>query len=482
MSKNTVLFLNPPNAPFTSRGILIEPIDTLGLASWVEHLGYDCSIIDMDVRQLLASQLDDVMNGQWPDVIVIVFDYHIPLHDAGTNEQIEAICDLARSKGSKIILGGKAATFLTSEKLKIKADVYIAHEMELALQELLTIPVQSWHSQSFKTIAGIRYWEDDTFSTLCQTTKREQKIVLDDLPVANRNLIRLNDYIDVRTLLSSRGCNLQCTFCHVPGFWGWWRGRSAQIVVNEIEHLVNHHHVKKILFLDDNAMVKPQRMEEISHLLQQRNISVALGCLGTIERYRQQTVEKMYQGGFRWIHYGVESGDNGQLHMMGKRINQEKIWQAVKGTQQAGLRVRTSWIMDMPEMTIEALKNTEEMILSLGSEEVRLHFLTLRLGSILHEQYHDIDTPQFIHKGQQNLNISALPEALIEQSVHRILQGLVKQGYTIVRNAQEFCDVQALKSRSPELKIVSLCPLRYGLGWTDSDFNLSSFSVLSDLS
>lgn len=468
MSQNSVLFLNPPNAPFTSRGILIEPIDTLGLASWTEHLGYPTRLIDMDVKQLLADDLNGILDNRWPEVIVIVFDYHIPLHDAGTNAQIEAICKIARSHGSKIILGGKAATFLDSNKLGIKADVYIAHEMEQTLSELLALPVSQWTTGNLQQIQGIRYWSDNTYQNLITTSERSNKISLDTLPVSNRKLIDLSDYIDVRTLLSSRGCNLQCTFCHVPGFWGWWRGRHAQLVADEIELLVNDFNVQKILFLDDNAMVKPQRMEDISALLKERNIKVALGCLGTIERYRQQTVEKMYEGGFRWIHYGVESGDNTQLAMMGKRINQEKIWQAVKGTQQAGLRVRTSWIMDMPEMTPEALKHTEEMILSLGSEEVRLHFLTLRLGSILHEQYQGIETPQFIHKGQQNLNISALPETLIEQSVHRILDGLVKQGYTVVRNAQEFLDVDALRQRSAGLKIVSLCPLRYGLGWTDN--------------
>ena len=126
-----IAFINPPNAPFTSRGILIEPIDTLGLASWVEHLGYETSILDMDVKQLEPQDLKEVYKNNWPSVMIVVFDYHIPLHDVGANKVIKEICELARENGSITILGGKAATFLERDKLKenIVADFYLRFEM-----------------------------------------------------------------------------------------------------------------------------------------------------------------------------------------------------------------------------------------------------------------------------------------------------------------------------------------------------------------
>lgn len=454
-----VLLINPPNVPFTSSGILIEPIDLLGLTTWVKHLGHQASLLDMDVKCLTATDLSNKIT-HWPDVMVIVFDYHIPLHDVGANEQIKNICAIAKSHGTKVILGGKGATFWPDDKLiEIGADIYVAHEMEYALKEVLSC---NWSKSTLSQVSGIRYVIDNK---VYQTAEPKDKVDLNELPISDRSLIDLNDYIDVRTLLSSRGCNLRCTFCHVPGFWGWWRGRKSQSVVDEIEILVNHHQSKKILFLDDNATVQTKRMQDIAQGLIDRNIQTTLGCLGTIDRYDEKTLAKMHEGGFRWIHYGAESGDNEQLIAMGKRINQKKILQAVKGTQQAGLRVRTSWIMDMPGLTLDGLKRTQDLILSQGSEEIRLHFLTLRLGSILHQEVMHEETPQFIHNGKQNLNISGVSSQAIEQSVHEIVVELAAQGYAVVRNAAEFKDVQKLKEISPKLKVVSLCPLRYGLGW-----------------
>lgn len=462
---SNIVFINPPNAPFTSAGILIEPIDLLGLTSWTASLGHDVSLLDMDVKCLVASDLTNIFNNAWPKVLVIVFDYHIPLHDVGANNQIKAICETAREHGCTTILGGKIATFWNEEKLQnINADMYVAYEMEYVLRDLFEVLSngQSLTHDNIQHIKGVRYMHN---AILHDNGVYPNKVDLTSLPISDRNLIDLDDYIDVRTLLSSRGCNLKCTFCHVPGFWGLWRGRSAVSVADEIECLVQQHGAKKILFLDDNAIVQPKRMQDIATEIQNRHIKVALGCLGTIHKYDANALEKMYDGGFRWIHYGAESGDDNQLAQMGKKITSEKIMQAVKGTQNAGLRVRTSWIMDMPNLTADSLLKTEDMILGIGSEEIRLHFLTLRLGSILHSERLHLDTPQFIHNGKQNLNISGVDDKMIEDSVQRILDGLVKQGYTVVRNADEFKNVAALKIRSPGLKIVSLCPLRYGLGW-----------------
>lgn len=460
---SNIVFINPPNIPFTSRGILIEPIDLLGLASWTLQLGYDCSIIDMDVKELTSDKLDEVFINGWPKIIVIVCDYHIPLHDSGANNQITQICSLARQNQSITILGGKSATFSEESKLLcLGADIFVRYEMEYILKDLFSALKNGWNISALKDIKGISYLNNNH---IIKNEDNNQKVDLNQLPISDRTLIDLKDYIDVRTMLSSRGCNLKCTFCHVPGFWGVWRSRSAKIVVDEIEYLVNNFNAEKILFLDDNATAQPKRMKEISQEIIHRNIKVAMGCLGTINKFDEQTIHEMYQAGFKWIHYGAESGDDIQLKLMGKKIDVQKTKEVIIKTQKAGLRVRTSWIMDMPDLTEEGLLKTEELILSNPTEEIRLHFLTLRLGSILHKKIKGFETPQFIHNSKQNFNISGLDSELIEKSLHRILKELSAQGYAIVKNAHEFKDIQKLKQISPELKIVSLCPLRYGLGW-----------------
>ena len=212
-------------------------------------------------------------------------------------------------------------------------------------------------------------------------------------------------------------------------------------------------------------MAQPQRMKEIAQLLIEKNSKVALGCLGTILSFQKSVMQTMFEAGFRWIHYGAESADEQLLIDMNKKTDPNKILETITETKNIGFRVRTSWILDMPNLTEEALLKTEKMITENPTDEIRLHFLTLRLGSYLHQKF-NIQTKQFIHNSKQNLNISGISSQLITESLDRILNSLKNQGYTIVFNPDDFIDIEKLKQNNPKLKIVSLCPLRYGLGWS----------------
>jgi len=452
-----ILFINSPNIPFTSKGILIEPIDIIHLATFTKSLGYNVSFLDMDVKKIHPEFIHDFVDLNKIDIAVIVFDYHIPLHDEGTNQNIKKLLTILNEFNITSILGGKIASYYSEEQLKDwNADFFIHKEMETPLKNILS---------DLSSLPNNIRKKDKNTNIIISSDYKKNIINLNDFPFPDRSLCDLSDYIDVRTMLSSRGCNLKCTFCHVPEFWGNWNGKSPELVVQEIDYLKKEFNTKKILFLDDNATAQPKRMKEISQLLIAQNNQTPLGCLGTIISFQEDVMQKMFNAGFRWIHYGVESGDMQQLHLMNKKITPEKTQYVLSKTKEIGFRIRTSWIMDMPDLTEEALFNTEKMILNNPTDEIRLHFLTLRLGSFLHNKFH-IDTKQFIHNHKQNLNISGLDSQLISASVERIISSLLQKGYVLVSNPDDFLDVEKLKRQSPELKIVSLCPLRYGLGWS----------------
>lgn len=452
-----ILFINPPNIPFTSKGILIEPIDIIHLATFTKSLGYNVSFLDMDVKKIHPEFIHDFVDLNKIDIAVIVFDYHIPLHDEGTNQNIKKLLTILNDFKITSILGGKIASYYNEEKLKDwNADFFIHKEMETPLKNILS---------DLSSLPNNIRKKDKNTNIIISSDYKKNIINLNDFPFPDRSLCDLSDYIDVRTMLSSRGCNLKCTFCHVPEFWGNWNGKSPELVVQEINYLKKEFNAEKILFLDDNATAQPKRMKEISQLLLAQNNQTPLGCLGTIISFQEDVMQTMFNAGFRWIHYGVESGDEQQLISMQKKINPEKIKYVLEKTKNIGFRVRTSWIMDMPDLTEDAILNTEKMILENPTDEIRLHFLTLRLGSFLHNKFH-IDTKQFIHNHKQNLNISGLDSQLISASVERIISSLLQKGYVLVSNPDDFLDVEKLKQKSPDLKIVSLCPLRYGLGWS----------------
>lgn len=458
-----ILVVNPPNVPFSSQGILIEPIDVLGVASYIAALGHEVRLLDMDIHKIRPEQFPDHINGTAYDATVIIYDYHIPLHCDGTLQAVREIASHAKARGAKVAVGGKTATYKPKELLfkGSPVDVLIRHETEPALDILLTL--DKWTSKTLDDVPGISYLNRE--GHINSTDRPDMPFDLNRLPVSDRSLIDLDAYIDVRTLLSSRGCHMKCDFCHVPGFWGNWRGRSADAVADEIEYLASECGTKKVLFLDDNATVGRKRMKDICEKLIERKVKVAMGCLGSLNLFEDDMMETMYAAGFRWIHYGVEAGDDRLLKSIHKKVNASDVRRIVTRTREMGFRVRTSWIMDLPGTTEDELKRTSDLILELRTEEIRLHHLAIRMGSSIYEEYSDIPSTQYIHQGVQNQNLCKVSPDRVRQVVEGIASELGGGGYVVVRHPDEFIDVEALTHRSEGLNVVSLCPLRYGLGW-----------------
>ena len=93
---------------------------------------------------------------------------------------------------------------------------------------------------------------------------------LDQLPFPARHLLPMDHYkilnmkLNTATIISSRGCPMQCSFCASAALHGnRLRMRSAKNVVDEMEHLLKDHDAGMIAFMDDTFTLKPNRVAEI---------------------------------------------------------------------------------------------------------------------------------------------------------------------------------------------------------------------------
>ncbi|MFH1637513.1 MAG: B12-binding domain-containing radical SAM protein [Candidatus Woesearchaeota archaeon] len=457
-----LLVINPPNEPFSERSLLIEPIDVLGVATYAKSIGNDVKLVDMDVKQQTPESLEETLKDFRPFLTVIPFDYHIPLHTSKAVDGINRISSLAKEYGSKVAVAGKTSKHYPDLFLNGGADVVINGEIELTLSDLVHLSL--WNPSELMKIQGITYANNgETIST----KPRRTRINLDSLPIPERELVDLSDYIDVRTILTSRGCMGRCSFCPTPNYWGNWRARSPRNVVDEIEELVTKSGAKKILFLDDNATVNKDRMKQISRGIMDRGIDVTLGCLGTISAYDRETIGLMQVAGFRWIHYGAESGNSAILKANGKNITPEQIKKAVKETKDAGLRVRTSWIFDLPGTNEDTLQETIDLILETEPHEIRAHYLALRAGTDMYKQAAEgqVLPSQYIHTKEPMLSLSGYNQHKITEKVRELKEELQNKGYLVIDDVTAWRDIDKLRDQDPQLRFISFCPSKYGLNW-----------------
>jgi radical SAM superfamily enzyme YgiQ (UPF0313 family) len=253
----------------------------------------------------------------------------------------------------------------------------------------------------------------------------------------------------------------------VPGYWGKWRMMAPRRVVDEIEHLVKDVGAQKIIFLDDNAAVDRDRMKLVSREIIRRDIKATFGCLSSVNVFDEPTFRLMRDAGFRWVHFGAETGDADLLRRINKNIGPDQIEQAIGAAHGLGLRVRTSWIMDLPEADARSLDRTIELMLRTGPEEIRLHFLALRFGSEYFQAYRERlgAAPQYVHGSKPQLSLSPLSRTELGKKMDQLTSALAENGYLIVTDPDDFTDLERRYAGQTPPKIAALCPIRYGLFW-----------------
>ncbi len=458
-----VLLINPPNLPFTDKSILIEPIDIIQIWSYIQSIWHSVDFLDMDVMTIGASDLD-LRKYDNITIVIMVFDYHIPLHTHHTQEQIIKIWRLFSDAGKKVIVWWKMATYYPKNFLFDCSwvDVVIHFDMEEPLSKLLSCV--SWTPHFLKDIKNISYLNE---WIICWDIKK-QSFDINLLPIAKRDFCDLDKYIDVRTILSSRWCPMRCEFCHVPWFRGKWQGRSPLLVVDEIQYLVENVWAKKILFLDDNAPFDQKRMRDICDEIIKRNIHVSLGCLSTIHNFNYTLMNHMYQAWFRWIHYWIETANELLSKSIKKNLSQAKIIVVIGQTRDIWLRVRTSWILDLPWTNESILDETCKLITSLSTEEIRLHFLAVRLWSSYYEKYWESVNKenfpiQYIHHWKSNYTFHAMSDTRFNMKVDYLLWQLQNMQYILVKDIHDNAIFDTTQYNGES--IVSLCPLKYWIWW-----------------
>lgn len=443
-----ILVVNPGNKPFTNKSILAEPIDVLMIASIIKEKYNTVKVIDMDVDRKI-NDLNCYLEDE--NIVVFVYDYQLPLH---TSETVENIFEIIRNckKKTKFIIIGKTSSYRYQEFLDRGIDVVVRGIVDKTIN--LVIDAIN-DDEKLKNISNIVFKCRDK---VILTRSEKIECLFDDVIIPDRSLVNINKYMDTRTMITSRGCIGTCKFCATPYFFGRWDCKSVDKVVDEIEMLIRKYGAKKIMFLDDNATVDKKRMMDICKEIKKRNIKCLFGALSSIGCYDRKLFLEMYNVGFRWVHFGLESGSFRLLEKMNKKMNQDKVKEIIKEVKEMGYRVRTSFILDYPGSTSEDILMTRDLILELEPHEIRLHYLAYRVGTpIFIESKNISNNTQYIHSNKPNIYNKKLMK-----DIELLVNSLKDNGYLVVNDE---IDWNIYNERSKDTKIVAFTPIKYGMCW-----------------
>lgn len=199
-----------------------------------------------------------------------------------------------------------------------------------------------------------------------------QKHNLDELPFIDRDLTHWElyayengnfKYKPGTYVYSGRDCWWgRCTFCiwnHSLNSKESYRSFSPERLFAEVKHVVDNYQVKEV-FDDAGTFFVGPKLKNFCELLIDSgyNKKVVFSCNMRLKALSQEEYDLMGKANFRYILYGMESGNQETLDRLDKGLKLEEIEKGVSMAKKAGLEPHITVMLGYPWETEEMAKKT----------------------------------------------------------------------------------------------------------------------------
>jgi anaerobic magnesium-protoporphyrin IX monomethyl ester cyclase len=321
------------------------PLGTLYAGALMRENDYKVSLFDT-MFSTSPDEVAEVIDEAKPDFFVVYddgFNYLTKMCLVNMREAALTMCQLAKTKGCRVIVSSSDATDHYQKYLDNGADFVIIGEGEQTLLEL-TEHIKSGQTD-YMGISGLAYMnKGKAVKTLPRAVLKD----LDILPLPAWDLVNMGMYraswlknagYFSLNMSTTRGCPFKCNWCAKPIYGNRYNSRSPQNVVEEIKLLKEKYLVDHIWFCDDIFGLKPGWVLELSKLLKKENLHIRFKIQSRADLLADGDVVKaLALAGCENVWIGAESGSQKVLDAMDKGTTVEQIHQATHLMKAEGIK------------------------------------------------------------------------------------------------------------------------------------------------
>ena len=437
MIMTKIIFVNPPltgeerYGALARGGVYMPPLGLGSLSSVVRAHGYDVKIIDCEALHLNTQEAAGMILKENADFIGLT----------AATVSIKKAAELAtviknHNSELNILIGGAHITAVPEETMLRfnQFDVGVIGEGEVTIVELLNALTSK---TDIATVKGIIYRQG---GHLIKTEYQDLIKDLDGLPFPAWDL-----YPDLTrfykpsafgfqklpstSIVTSRGCPSNCSFCN-QGPWGrLYREHSAEYVMEMIRTLFNKYKIRDLAIYDGTFGVNKSRLIKLCELLIKERFNLAWSCNLRINMADVEILKLMRKAGCWGIAYGIESGSQKILEFIGKGITKQQISRAVHNTKKAGIITKGYIMVGTLAETKETLLETLGYVPTLDLDLLTVNHFTPFPGTL---DYERADKFGSFNKDWSLLNEHSLvfiPKALKKEDIEFYITKITKKFY-----------------------------------------------------
>ncbi len=405
-----VLLLHP-----AEQGITFGSMPPLGMAwitSFLQSKGISATLFDLQVTEKSIESLLQVHN---PSLVGIGGTSHTRFESFAIARRVKAY-----NPDIQILYGGSHATFTAEDTLAHipEIDIIVRGEGEQTTYNVASKVLTG--DLDFSDIRGISYRKD---RSIVQNPEVHRIINLDILPFPYRDPQAIQRYnlqldflnIPAASVMSSRGCPVNCSFCSASAMFGTQLTlRSASNVIDEIEMLMKEYHYQGVKFFDSTLTLNKNHVEAICAEIKKRNLIFPWECEIRVNGMTHDLLHTMKNAGCYYVDFGVESASPSVIKAMHKGITLEQIENVFRWTKELEIFTKVFFTFGHIGETLADAQHTVEFM------EKNAKYITVAATGIGVRIYPGTEVEQYARSSNYLKSNFSWSSAFIDQNVESL--------------------------------------------------------------
>ena len=366
------------------------PFECLNLTGIVENNGFECSIVDFNIKSKSKKLKDGsiffpgldldknfyanaakALKNENADIYVFVITIHTTgnyFHSLEISKKLKELMP-----NTVIIFGGlgPASTDIATLKKYRNINFIMRGENESILDNFLKSVI---NNKGYKDIKGITYISAD--NQIIQNMENELIGDLDKIPFSRYEFYQ--EPIEILTGYTScvdnilleenihieagRGCYYNCKFCSNPKLWKKEiRFKSIDRLINEIEFCIENYHAKNFCFHSQLFTANKNYVIEFCKKIKNKRFNIKWSCFTRTEFVDSEILKAMAESGCKTILFGIESASQKILNDINKKAVIENEIKKIELVMKYKIKPQLSFIIGFPTENEKDLKKTLEL-------------------------------------------------------------------------------------------------------------------------
>lgn len=433
-----VLLINPFGSNWiegmkdnSATAIRMAPIGILSIAAFLLEKGHDVEVYDCRgaVSRIGAADVLSRVRSFRPDMVGFTAVTSGFLNAYSLTQEIKK-----RASHVVIVFGGVHVSALRAAILESypAIDILVTGEGEKAMAELAA-------GANPGTIQGMVY-RDGT--EIRDNGLRTDLCELDALPFPAYHKLAgfpkqfeaaLFNYpkAPTATIISSRGCPYQCSYCDRSVYRRSFRYNSAEYLYDHMAFLKREFGIRHVFFYDDLFTFNRERIEKFCGLLRAKPLKMTFNCAVRVGHIDDELLRMLKASGCWMVSLGIESGAPEILARHKTRVDFNEMKTTVQRIQKAGIRAKGLFMMGLPGETEETVKMTTDFINGLDLDDMNMTKFTPFPGSPIYQTIHDEGIFEEKWELMNCLNFVFVPKGIeSKERIEELYKQFIKRFYT----------------------------------------------------